>query len=511
MPSKNKDNQKTPNFRDRQRFPESGNAMRQLKLLLMGLMPAIRQKVYGRLYGLCAAKDGCMRFLQKLTAPKLAHHFVFVAASLVIAVFAVFEALYTEATTVTFNGVELATVASVEEAEAACLSVERSLSDALGYEFTLEDNVVSYSTGLTYRSAVVDEQTLEEAISGNLQVVEHGYALYIDGEFIGATQTEGAFEQLLEQATAAYRNEHTVSIDFVEEVEIRECQLPVEEFTNLADAALLLNSTKAGEVTYTVEAGDCWSVIAENHGMTNQELLDLNPGYDIDKLQIGDVLLISTAVPYLTVVVTQMEYYVADVPYSVDYVDDSTMWKGDTRIISKGVYGTADTVACVTYRGAEEIKREVVSEVILTEAINEVQARGIVERPSWAPTGTFRWPTNGKITSYYGYRNIFGSRSFHGGIDIANSRGTDIVAADGGQVIYAGWMSGYGYLIKIDHLNGYVTYYGHNSKMLVKVGDYVHKGEHIAEMGSTGRSTGPHLHFEVRYNGERQNPMNYLQ
>lgn len=510
MPSKNRNDKRSPNFRDRQRFPESGNVFRQLKLLVLGLMPAIRQKLYGRLYGLRAAKDGCVRFLQKLTEPKLIHHFVFVAASVAIAVFAVYDALYTEATTVTFGGVELCTVASQEEAEAARMSVERALSDTLGYEYTMEDSLVSYSTGLTYRSAVVDEQTLEAAFSDNLQVVEHGYALYVDGEFIGATQMEGAFEHLLEQASAAYRNENTVSIDFVEDVEIRECDLPVEEFTNLADAALLLNSTKAGEVTYTVEAGDCWSVIAQDHGMSNNELLALNPGYDIDKLQIGDVLIISNAVPYLTVVATQMEYYVADVPYEVEYVDDNTMWKGDTRVISKGAYGAADTVARVTYQGAEEIKREVVSEVILTEAINEVQARGTVERPSWAPTGTFRWPTNGKITSYYGYRNIFGSRSFHGGIDIANSKGTDIVAADGGEVIYAGWMSGYGYLIKIDHLNGYVTYYGHNSKMLVSVGDHVHKGEHIAEMGSTGRSTGNHLHFEVRYNGERQNPINYL-
>ena len=328
--------------------------------------------------------------------------------------------------------------------------------------------------------------------------------------FVGATQTEGALEDLLDQVAAPYCNENTVSIDFVENVEIRECDLAVDQFTNLAEVALLLTSTKAGEVTYTVKKGDCWSLIAQDHDMTNSELLALNPGYDIDKLQIGDELVISNAVSYLTVVVTQMEYYVAEVPCDVEYVDDNTMWQGDTRIISKGVNGTADTSALVTYQGATELKREIVNQTILTEPVTQIEARGTLERPSWAPTGSFRWPAHGRLSSPYGYRTIFGSRSFHGGIDIANSKGTDIVAADGGIVNYAGWMNGYGYLVRIDHQNGYTTYYGHCSKLLVSVGDKVHKGQHIAEMGSTGRSTGNHLHFEIRYNGERKNPSNYL-
>ena len=214
--------------------------------------------------------------------------------------------------------------------------------------------------------------------------------------------------------------------------------------------------------------------------------------------------------PYLTVRATQMEYYVADIPYEIEYVDDNTMWEGDTRTITKGQYGTADTVARVTYEGREEIERTIESQTMITDPITEVQARGTLERPTWAPTGTFRWPTSGNITSRYGYRNIFGGSSFHGGIDIANSYGTDIVAADGGEVVYAGWMNGYGYLIQIDHGNGYITYYGHNSSLEVSVGDKVYKGQHIAEMGSTGRSTGNHCHFEVRLNGERQNPINYL-
>lgn len=499
-------------YRDRQRFPESNSALKQLQLLAAGSMPLLRQRLRGTAYRFRSSLSELAARLRRMTELRRVHAAVFLAASVVIAVFAVFKVLYTTATTVACDGVNLGTVASEEEAQAAFLSVERSISDAIGTDYTVAPDRVSYTTGLAFRSALVDESDLEEVLGSALRagVVEHGYALYVDGVFIGATQTEGAMEELLEQVAAPFRNENTVSIDYVEKVEIEECDLPVEDFTNLGDVALLLNSTKAGEVTYTVEQGDVWSVIAQDHNLTNEQLLALNPGYDIDRLSIGDELTISNAVPYLTVRATQMEYYVADIPYEIEYVDDNTMWEGDTRVITKGQYGTADTVARVTYEGREEIERTIESQTMITDPVTEVQARGTLERPTWAPTGTFRWPTSGNITSRYGYRNIFGGSSFHGGIDIANSYGTDIVAADGGEVIYAGWMSGYGYLVQIDHQNGYVTYYGHNSSLEVKVGDKVFKGQHIAEMGSTGRSTGNHCHFEVRLNGERQNPMNYL-
>lgn len=504
---------RAPVGRINRRFPESSSASRQLQLLLAGSMPLLRQKVRGAAYQVRSFFSTLALKIKTRQAGN-DHRFVqtavFLAASLLLTIFAANRVLYTTATTLFFEGKELGTVASEAEAQAAVENVESSISRMLGSRYSLSPESLSYTTGVAYRGALVEEADLEEALSQSLRVVEHGYALYVNGDFIGATQTEGALDELMAQVATPYRNENTVSIDFVEEWDIRECDLPLEDFTNLADVALLLNSVKAGEQTYTVEAGDCWSVIAEDHNMTSQDLLRMNPGYDIDKLQIGDVLVTSQQVPYLTVRATQMEYYVADIPYEIEYVDDNTMWEGDTRIITKGAYGTADTVARVTYEGVNEVERVIESQTTITEPVTEVQARGTLERPSWAPTGSFRWPTSGSITSKYGYRNIFGGSSFHGGIDIANSYGTDIVAADGGVVCYAGWMSGYGYLVQIDHQNGYVTYYGHNSSLLVSVGDKVFKGQHIAEMGSTGRSTGNHCHFEVRVNGERTNPMNLL-
>lgn len=127
-------------------------------------------------------------------------------------------------------------------------------------------------------------------------------------------------------------------------------------------------------------------------------------------------------------------------------------------------------------------------------------------------TGKFMWPIRGYITSPFGWRvhPIFGTRRFHSGIDIAADYGDNIKACDGGVIIYSAWMSGYGYTVMINHGNGLVSLYGHNNELLVNKGQRVTKGEVIAHAGSTGNSTGPHCHFEVRLNGEAVNPHNYL-
>jgi len=126
------------------------------------------------------------------------------------------------------------------------------------------------------------------------------------------------------------------------------------------------------------------------------------------------------------------------------------------------------------------------------------------------------WPTSGQITSLFGYRlspmqrSEEGGGEFHPGVDIANRPDTLIYATANGTVRLAGWTSGYGQLIVIDHGYGIATCYGHTSKTLVKVGDRVSRGQVIAYMGTTGRSTGAHLHYEIRRNGQPVNPMIYL-
>lgn len=127
-------------------------------------------------------------------------------------------------------------------------------------------------------------------------------------------------------------------------------------------------------------------------------------------------------------------------------------------------------------------------------------------------SGALIWPVNGVVTSPYGYRThpIFGTTIYHSGIDIGVDYGTPVHAADGGVVVEAGWISGYGYAVIIDHGNGLSTLYGHNQELAVSEGQSVSQGQVIAYAGSTGNSTGPHVHFEVRANGDPVDPSAYL-
>lgn len=127
-------------------------------------------------------------------------------------------------------------------------------------------------------------------------------------------------------------------------------------------------------------------------------------------------------------------------------------------------------------------------------------------------TGAMIWPASGPITSPFGWRThpIFGTSRYHSGIDIGADYGDAVGVADGGVVIYADWMGGYGKAVIIDHGGGISTLYAHNSELVVSEGQRVRKGETVSYVGSTGYSTGPHLHFEVRQDGSPVNPMNYL-
>jgi murein DD-endopeptidase MepM/ murein hydrolase activator NlpD len=152
------------------------------------------------------------------------------------------------------------------------------------------------------------------------------------------------------------------------------------------------------------------------------------------------------------------------------------------------------------------VDAEVLSETVLKEAESQIVARGTVPVPAREGTGTFIWPTAGYISSPFGWR--WGR--MHYGVDIARWTGTPIYASDGGTVIASSWNDSYGYYILIDHGNGISTRYAHCSKLLVNYGEKVYQGQKIALMGSTGHSTGPHCHFEVRINETPKDPLNYL-
>ena len=498
--------------RDR-RFPESEYGAAQLFLFFRGSLErraaAIREGFSNRRKALTWMGGKRRHFFEKMHL----HPVAFLCGAMAIAAAATVLSLYTLGAQVTYDGQDLGIVSSRRAAEKVVAELEdvtRATTGDGGY--TVDTALLTAETGVFPRRELISDDEFEETLSDTLGVVDYAYVLYVDGEKVVATTRSGALEDLLEQLKLGYETADTVNAYFVEDVDIRQEYVESSYVMNLGYIAEILNETKEGEVTYTVTSGDSYYSIAEKYDLSMEALMKLNPGYDPKILRVGDVLTISNAVPYLTVVNVERQRYVQDVPYPVEYTDDASMYQGEYKVTSPGVYGKADITANVTYINGTETERQIVASATLSQPVTEYQIRGTKERPSWFPTGSFGWPCSGVITSYFGARNtgIRGASTYHEAIDIANSYGTPIYASDGGTVIYAGWMGGYGYLVKIDHGNGYVTYYGHNSSLLVSVGEHVHKGQQVARMGSTGVSSGNHCDFRIQLNGTFLNPLNYL-
>lgn len=499
--------------RDRAKeFPESERRLFQLVLFVRGILPRAASEIGSRLRHR-RRRDRVREERRSWLKNIRMHPVVFLSGALVIAALAVALSLYTLGTTVRYDSTDLGTVTGKHTVNTVMNDLEKVTRKTLGDEnYTLDRNLMEMATRVVPRSSLESKDELKTKLSDKIGLVGYGYMLYVDGEPVVATTFSGALEELLEQMKIGYITENTVDSYFKEDVEIREEYVPASYIMNLGYIAEKLNDTKQSEVTYKVKSGDTFYGIAEEHDISLKELLNLNPGFDVNTLHEGDRLTLSQAVPYLTVVDVERQCYIRDIPYDIKYTDDSSMYQGDTEVISAGKYGKSDVTANVTYINGEETKREVVASVVLRESVAEQQRRGTKERPSWLPTGTFRWPCSGTITSYFGYRDTptYGATSYHEGLDIANGYGTPIYAADGGTVTVSGWNGGFGNYIEIEHRNGLESSYGHNSQLLVSAGEHVYKGQLIAYMGSSGVSTGSHCDFRIYVNGTPVDPLNYL-
>lgn len=197
------------------------------------------------------------------------------------------------------------------------------------------------------------------------------------------------------------------------------------------------------------------------------------------------------------------------VPYSIRILEDDSLYTGETQLVSPGADGLARITEELVYVNGVYDHTRLVETEILERPVQEVIREGTKYRPF--STGTYLWPAAGTLSSGFGGRSGFGS-SNHKGLDIAGPTGTEVSAADAGLVIRADdEYSGYGNLIMIQHDNGDVTYYAHLSGFAVSAGEYVEQGQCIGYMGSTGVSSGSHLHFEIRLGGtEPVDPLLYL-
>ncbi len=289
------------------------------------------------------------------------------------------------------------------------------------------------------------------------------YAIVVDGIPVARSEDPQTLFQLLDGIQAQYTDADTLSVAFAQEVSVE--YLPVSETLENSPAAI-------------------------------RELLDPeNPNS-----------------PYrLTVTTRSLVQEVATIPYETQIVWDNESYSNEQTLVQSGQTGSA----CATYLVTEENGVTVSSYTrdarVLSDPTPEIISRGTLPGMRTDSTGVYIWPTKGSISSSYGYRDIsIGSRN-HQGLDIANNLGTEVHAADGGTVFCAKESGGYGNVVKIQHDNGDITIYAHLSSICVQEGDRVYQGQLVGLMGSTGISTGSHLHFELRPGGgDAVNPIPYL-
>ena len=490
-------------------LPESDNTFVKTFLLLQNAVrtaPAVSRSLW-RYYG----KSRLARLSRRVkeTPP---HPLVYMAVAVALFGGINFAQTHQLATGVTVNGRYVGAVQSSSVFQSARAFVQSAASGALGYQYDFDDESLRTVPVIAATDNLISEEALVNEICDGNSDVAYTYVLKVDGAVVGSAASEDAIEDALKAKLASYTNDNTISAAFNEDIFIGREIISSDEDTGIAAIGDAVNATSQEEVIYTVKAGDTWSQIAARYDMSSSALLELNPGFDIDHIREGQELTVSAAVPLLSVKTVERVSYQDSVAYDTEYVDDSSMYQGQSRVVTKGVNGTADVDALVSYADGSETDRTILSSTVVTAPVTQVVAKGTKERPKTVASGTFSWPTSGRLSSTFGGRRSPGGigSTNHKGIDIAGSRGQSIKAADGGTVSYAGWMNGYGYLVIIDHGNGYQTYYGHNSKLLVTPGTKVYKGQQIAKMGSTGRSTGNHCHFEIRLYGTAVNPLKYL-
>ena len=217
--------------------------------------------------------------------------------------------------------------------------------------------------------------------------------------------------------------------------------------------------------------------------------------------------------PMVTVYASAAVTYDEEIAYGVQYVRDSSMYQDEVILQTEGKPGINRIVALVQTINGKEVSRFEQSNTTVSKPVDAVYKQGTKEIPQRSGSGTWLFPIKAKytISDYFGYRvaPTAGATTNHKGIDIACAYGTNIYAADGGTVTYAGRRGSYGLLIIINHGGGYETYYAHESEILVKVGEEVYQGKVIGKVGSTGVSTGPHCHFEIHYQGTPLNPLSF--
>ena len=413
-----------------------------------------------------------------------------------------------------YNGTALGIVDSKDDV----LAVTELVESAMSQENNM--NVIIRSEDITFKRVSVlggaDVDSTEDVLKrltymGDFKVASYG--IYVDGTKVGAVQSKEDARDVLQDlkniyTTKAEKAEVEEAV-FLENVEVNRCSTKLENLRTEKSMVELLTTASDKETVHSAIAGETADDIAKEFGTSKAKLMRDNPNLPAEgSVDAGTPVVIKEKAPPVTVKITEKIGYKETIRYETETTKDDTMYEGDDVVTQEGKNGRKEISARIITVNGKTINTDMLSETITKKPVTKKITVGTKERPPTVGDGKFSCPIHDRFHKTTGFQMRWGR--FHKGVDLACPTGTPVYAADGGTVVTASYKPSYGNLVEIDHQNGYLTKYAHNSKIIVNVGDKVYEGQKIALVGSTGNSTGPHCHFEVRYHDEPKNPLNFI-
>ena len=395
------------------------------------------------------------------------------------------------------------------------LEILELVSEELSLEYG-SNIVIDPETDITFKPVISNGKDIDDADTvlrrftymGDIQA--QAYGIVVDGERVATVESEKIANEVLESIKEIYtkgKEDKFEYVGFAEDVKIEAYNTTLANVSSKSAALKKIKSGGQQEVTYTVKAGDTLYGICDKLDVSLKELKKMNPKItETMTLHIGDKFVTQQEIPLITVETIGVSVFAEATDYKTVTKKSNNYYEGETVVIQAGKKGKVRVTARLTKQNGKTVAREDLSVATIKEPVNKVVVKGTKPVPPKKGTGTFRKPVNAGVYAGYGMR--WGR--MHYGLDYAAPTGTPIYAADGGTVVSAGWSGAYGYTIVIDHGANKKTLYAHCSRLFVSAGTKVYKGQHIAAVGSTGRSTGPHCHFEIFINGANVNPSYYV-
>ena len=409
-----------------------------------------------------------------------------------------------------YNGRTLGIVHEQREVLEILDMVSEELSLEYGSNISIDPETdITFKPVISFGKEIDDADTVLKRFTYMGDIQAQAYGIIVDGERVVTVESEKIANDVLDAIKELYtkKNKKYEYIGFVEDIKIEPYSTTLANVSSKAAAIKKIKKGGQEEVTYKVKAGDTLYGICEKLDVSLSELKKMNPKItDNMTIHIGDKFVTQQAIPLITVETVEVSVFAEPVDYKTVTKKSGSYFKGETVVVQSGKKGKARVTAKLTKRNGKTVKRKDLEVETIKEPVNKIIVKGTKPVPAKKGTGTFMRPVNAGVYAGYGMR--WGR--MHYGLDFSAPTGTPIYAADGGTVTFAGWSGAYGYVITIDHGANKKTLYAHCSRLFVSAGNKVYKGQHIAAVGSTGRSTGPHCHFEIFINGSNVNPAYYI-